>query len=117
MKDMRLAACALLLELAHADGEFTEDERQHLQSAVRRQFGLGAAEASKLLERADLARTDAAHLGHFTSLIAEHYSTDQKTVFAELMRSLAYADGDLAGGEDYLVRKISCLLRLEPGWV
>ena len=29
-KDIRLAACALLLELAHADDEFTEDERQHL---------------------------------------------------------------------------------------
>ena len=50
-------------------------------------------------------------------MIAAHYSTDQKTVFAEIMRGLIWADGDLAGGEDYLVRKISCLLRLEPGWV
>ena len=29
-KDLRLAACALLLELAHADDEFTDEERQHL---------------------------------------------------------------------------------------
>ena len=28
--DLRLAACALLLELAYADDEFTDDEREHL---------------------------------------------------------------------------------------
>ena len=39
-KDIRLAACALLLELAYADEEFTEDEREHLESAIRRQYGL-----------------------------------------------------------------------------
>ena len=37
-KDIRLAACALLLELAHADDEFSDAERTHLESAVRRQF-------------------------------------------------------------------------------
>ena len=41
-KDIRLAACALLVELAHADDEFSEDEREHLESAVQRQFGLDA---------------------------------------------------------------------------
>ena len=46
--DIRLAACALLLELAQADDEFTDDERQHLESAIRRQYGLGQAEAEKL---------------------------------------------------------------------
>ena len=29
-EDVRLAACVLLLELAHADGELTDDERLHL---------------------------------------------------------------------------------------
>ena len=40
-KDLRLAACALLLEIAHADDEFTEDERDHLEQAIRRGFGVG----------------------------------------------------------------------------
>jgi len=46
-EDIRLAACALLLELANADDEFTDDERQHMESAVRRQFGLDATEAEQ----------------------------------------------------------------------
>ena len=116
-KDIRLAACALLLELAHADDEFTAEERDHLESAVRRQFGLGAAEAEKLLELAQQAREEADDLWQFTNLIAENYSLGQKMVLAEIMWGLVYSDGDLASKEDYLMRKISNLLRLEAGYL
>jgi len=116
-KDIRLAACALLLELANADDEFTDDERLHLESAVRRQFGLDAAEAEKLLDLAQQAREEAVDLWQFTNLIAENYSTGQKMVLAEVMWGLVYSDGDLASKEDYLMRKICNLLRLEPGYL
>ena len=116
-KDIRLAACALLLELAHADDEFTDDERQHLESAVRRQFGLEASEAERLLQLAEQERAQAVDLWQFTNLIAESYSIGQKMVLAEIMWGLVYSDGDLAGKEDYLMRKICNLLRLEPGYL
>jgi uncharacterized tellurite resistance protein B-like protein len=116
-KDIRLAACALLLELASADEEFTDDERQHLEAAVRRQFGLDSAEAEKLLDLAQEARDEAIDLWQFTNLIAENYSTGQKMVLAEIMWGLVYSDGDLASKEDYLMRKICNLLRLEPGYL
>jgi uncharacterized tellurite resistance protein B-like protein len=116
-KDLRLAACALLLELANADDEFSADERQHLESAVRRQFGLDSAEAERLLELAQQAREEAVDLWQFTNLIAENYSTGQKMVLAEIMWGLVYSDGDLASKEDYLMRKICNLLRLEPGYL
>lgn len=116
-KDIRLAACALLLELANADDEFTDDERQHLESAVRRQFGLDEEEAAKLLDLAQQEREEAVDLWQFTNLIAENYSTGQKMVLAEIMWGLVYSDGDLASKEDYLMRKICNLLRLEPGYL
>lgn len=116
-KDIRLAACALLLELAHADSDFSDDERLHLQAAVRRQFGLEPAEAERLLALAEEARSQAVDLWQFTNLIAESYSIGQKMVLAEIMWGLVYSDGDLAGKEDYLMRKISNLLRLEPGYL
>jgi len=116
-KDIRLAACALLLELANADDEFTDDERLHLESAVRRQFGLDGDEAEKLLDLAQQARDEAVDLWQFTNLIAENYSTGQKMVLAEVMWGLVYSDGDLASKEDYLMRKICNLLRLEPGYL
>jgi len=116
-KDIRLAACALLVELAYADDQFTEDEREHLQSAVQRQFGLEAAEAQRLLELAEQERKQAVDLWQFTNLIAENYSVGQKMVLAEIMWGVAHSDGKLAGREDYLMRKIFNLLRLEPGYL
>jgi uncharacterized tellurite resistance protein B-like protein len=38
-------------------------------------------------------------------------------VLAEIMWGLAYSDGELAEKEDYLIRKICNLLRLEPGYL
>ena len=115
--DLRLAACALLLELAHADSEFTSDERAHLEAAMRRQFGLGPGDAEKLITLAEEARAEAVDLWQFTNLIAENYSLGQKMVLAEIMWGLVYSDGDLASKEDYLMRKICNLLRLEPGYL
>lgn len=116
-KDIRLAACALLLELAHADDEFGEEEQQHLESAIRRQYGLDEAQAEKLLELAQEERKKAVDLWQFTNLIAENYSLGQKMVLAEIMWGLVYSDGELASKEDYLMRKICNLLRLEPGYL
>ncbi len=116
-RDIRLAACALLVELAHADDEFTDDERKHLESAVQRQFGLDPTEAQKLLALAEQERKQAVDLWQFTNLIAENYSVGQKMVLAEIMWGVAHSDGKLAGREDYLMRKIFNLLRLEPGYL
>ena len=115
--DLRLAACALLLELAYADDEFTEEERTHLEGAIRRQFGLDEEQAGELIHLAEQQRADAVDLWTFTNLVAEHYSLGQKMVLAEAMWGLVYSDGDLGSREDYLMRKISGLLRLEPGYL
>ncbi len=116
-KDLRLAACALLMELAYADSEFTADEQAHLESAVRRQFGLEQEEAERLLELADQERARAVDLWQFTSLIADEYSLGQKMVLLEVMWGLVYSDGELGKKEDYLMQKIGNLLRLEAGYL
>lgn len=116
-RDIRLAACALLLELAYADDEFSEDEFQHLEGAVRRQYGLDKAQADRLIRLAERARAEAVDLWQFTSLIREHYSTGQKMVLAEIMWGLVYSDGELSVNEAYLMRKVCNLLDLEPGYL
>jgi uncharacterized tellurite resistance protein B-like protein len=115
--DLRLAACALLLEMAWADDEFTEEERDHLHSAVRRHWGLGADEADQLIAMAEKARSEATDLYQFTRLIRENYSLGQKMVLAEIMWGLVFADGDLSSREDYLIRKVSGLLDLRIAYL
>ena len=56
-------------------------------------------------------------LWQFTNLIAQNYTVGQKMVLAEIMWGLVYSDGELADKEKYLMRKISHLLGLEPGYL
>ncbi len=116
-EDVRLAACALLIELAYADDEFTEDERRHLTSAVRRQYGLDEANADALIDLAELARREAVDLYQFTKLIKANYSLGQKMVLMEVMWGLVYSDGDLSGDEEILLRKVCHLLDVSPGYL
>ena len=116
-EDVRLAACALLIEIAHADDEFTNDENQHLLSAVRRQYGLESGEAEQLLELAEQARTAAVDLWQFTKLIKDSYSLGQKMVLVEVMWGLVYSDGELSSHEESLMRRVCHLLDLAPGYL
>ena len=116
-RDTRVAACALLLELAHADDQFSERERDHLRAAITRQFALDQGEAEELLALAAQTRAQATDLWQFTSLIKENYSRGQKMVLLEVMWGVVYADGELAEKEEYLMRKICYLLDLAPGYL
>ncbi len=116
-QDVRLAACVLLIEIAHADEDFTEDERQHLSSAVRRQYGLDEDEADQLLELAEQARASAVDLWQFTRLIKQNYSLGQKMVLVEVMWGLVYSDGELSSHEESLMRRVCHLLDLAPGYL
>jgi uncharacterized tellurite resistance protein B-like protein len=114
---LALAACALLLELAHADNEFTQDERSHIEQALTRHFGLPRETARELITLADEERARAVDLYQFTSLMTENYDEGQRMVLAEVMWGLVYADGELAKHESYLMKKLSSLLELRPGYL
>ncbi|HEU4632003.1 MAG TPA: TerB family tellurite resistance protein [Gemmatimonadaceae bacterium] len=114
---VHLAACALLLDVAHADGEFSAAERAHLERVLARHFGLAPEEGERLLALAEEARRGAVDHYQFTSVLQRDYDTGQKMVLAEVMWGLALADGQIAEHEHYLTRKIANLLDLEPGYL
>ena len=112
-----LAACVLLLEIAHADGEFSDAERQHLEQVLDRHFGLPAASGRALLEEAERERRASVDHFSFTQQIRRDYDLGQKMVLAEVMWGLVLADGTVNDHEHYLTRKISNLLDLEPAYL
>src|SRR5262249_2575364 len=115
--EVQLAACALLLELAHADNEFSQTERTHIQNALIRHFGLNQAAATDLITLAEAERSHSIDHFQFTRLINEQYDLGQKMVLAEVMWGVILADGTIADHEAYLVRKLANLLNLEPGYL
>ena len=114
---VQLAACALLLELAHADGEFSSEEQQHLERTLVRHFGLDEATGAELLRLAEEERRKSLDHFQFTRLIAQEYDLGQKMVLAEVMWGVILADGKLSDHETHLVRKIASLMQLEPAYL
>ena len=114
---LHLAACVLLLDVAHADGEFSDAEQAHLERVLERHFSLPPEAGRALMALADEERRKAVDHFRFTSQLQKSYDTGQKMVLAEIMWGVVLADGKIAEHEHYLTRKISNLLDLEPGYL
>jgi uncharacterized tellurite resistance protein B-like protein len=115
--DVRLAACALLLELAHVDGDFSEVERTRLSEVLQRHFGVDASGADALMVEAHVASRQSVDDFVFTRQVVVEYTLEQRLVLAELMWQVVLADGVLAERESYLMRKLANLLELEPAFL
>jgi uncharacterized tellurite resistance protein B-like protein len=116
-RPVELAACALLLELAHADGEFTPEEQRHIERTLVRHFGLDAGTGAELMRLAEAERAQSLDHFQFTRLIAAEYDLGQKMVLAEVMWGVILADGRLSDHEAHLVRKLASLMQLEPAYL
>ena len=114
---VHLAACSLLLEVAYDDGEFTAEERAHLEQVLERHFSLPPESGRQLIELAEQERHGSIDHFQFTRTLNERYDIGQKMVLAEVMWGLVLADGQIAEHEHYLTRKIANLLELEPGYL
>jgi uncharacterized tellurite resistance protein B-like protein len=112
---LRLATCALLLEVAHADDEFTPEERARIESILSTRFGLDRAEAHALMDEADHRRRESVDLHTFTSVITSRYDEHGRFEMARMLWRVVDADGTLSRHEDYLIRKLGILLDLPPG--
>ena len=114
---VQLAACALLLELAHADDEFSAKERTHIEGTLARHFSLQPTEVAELLALAESERSESLDHFQFTRLIASEYDLGQKMVLAEVMWGVILADGKLSDHETHLLRKMASLMQIEPGYL
>lgn len=107
---LRVATCALLLEAAHADEEFSAEERRTLQARVGRRFGLDEAETADLLAVADRQRQQGQGLYEFARLLNEHFPHERKLAVVELLWETVFSDGILDSHEDALLHKVGTLL-------
>jgi uncharacterized tellurite resistance protein B-like protein len=112
LHDPKIAACALFLEMSAIDGEFAEDERALILSALQEHYGLAEEDAADLVESANRERQGSIDLWQFTNRINENYTVEEKLRVIEIVWEIAYADGLLNKHEDYLVHKLADLLRL-----
>ncbi|HEB94765.1 MAG TPA: TerB family tellurite resistance protein [Gammaproteobacteria bacterium] len=107
---LRLACAALLIEVSRADDEITAEEMAAVSLAVRKTFGLSAAETMALIQLAEEEADGATSYHEFTSLINGSYSKEQKIQLLERLWEVVFADAEMEKYEEHLVRKLADLL-------
>lgn len=107
---LRVATCALLLEAAHADREFSDAEREQITRIIRGRFDLDEEAAARLIDLAEEERTASGDLYQFARLINEHYPRPRKLAILELLWTVVYSDGILEAHEDALMHRMGNVL-------
>ena len=111
---VEVATAALLVEVMRLDGA-SQAERDAVLAAVERTFGLAKDEAAAIVALADAEVRESVGYYQFTSLINQHYSSEEKARIVELMWRVAYADATLSAHEQHVIRKLADLLHVAHG--
>jgi len=109
---VRVATCALLVEMAQIDEDFNSIEKNRISEILCDHYGLAKLNAQELVELSQEELRNSVHLWRFTRLINENYSIEEKLKVIEMVWRVVYADGKLDRYEDHLVHRLAKLLNL-----
>ena len=107
-----LAAAVLLLEVAHADGDYHADEEELIGTLLKNHFSVADELLEELLELAEETRHNSSDLHQFTRDINKAFTQPEKEQIIEAIWQLVYADGRLDHFEEALMRQLSSLTGL-----
>ncbi|PUA29762.1 MAG: hypothetical protein B0W54_04120 [Cellvibrio sp. 79] len=108
----QLAVAALLIEVAMADHQFSDQELESLSLSLKSKYSLTPDEISELITLAKSESNHATSLHQFTQIINQHCDGTEKFNLVKAMWEMAFADGNLDKYEDYLIRKVADLIYL-----
>jgi len=112
-RDVRVAACAMMLEVAYADGRLSEDERKLISRSLVGHFGVDARGAEEIMSVAQQQLADATGDVGFASQLVAEYDEDQRITLAEMLHEIASADGWFDGNEEFVLGKLEQWLGVE----
>jgi uncharacterized tellurite resistance protein B-like protein len=108
--DPAFALAALLIETARSDDRVEAREQAIIARVLARRFGLSPGEVTRLVTAAEHGAIQATDLFHFTRVVVEHCSEQERIGVIEMLWDVAFADGALTGDEDTLIRRVAGLI-------
>ena len=110
--ELQIATCVVLLEIAHADDEFSSEEEQRIEQVMKAHFNLSDKTFCEIKAVSEKKRNESIDLWQFTNTIKDNYSHAQKEKVIEMIWQIIYADKILDKYEDYLAHRFAKLLGL-----
>src|SRR5271167_4470431 len=86
------ALAVLLIEIARSDDRVEDREQGIIQRALARRFGLERSEVIRLIKTAEERAIQAIDLFHFTQIVVENFSEEERIGVIEMLWEVAYSD-------------------------
>ena len=112
-KQLQIATAAIFIEMAKADGEFSDDEREHIVVSLKNRFGLEDECVHDLIELSHTELKDSVSLYEFSGVINENFTFEDKYELLKNLWRLIYTDKTLDKYEDHLIKMIGGMLQME----
>ena len=108
--DPHVAAAALMIYVADADGLQGDEERVRMREILAGSYDLAGKELEKVLLAGEKANREAVDFFAFTSVLNRALDEDAKIEFIGILWELVYADGEMHELEDNMVWRIAELI-------
>ncbi len=112
-RKVEIATCALFLEVAKSDDNFSKTEKKLIISLMQSTFDLSENEVEELMKQADEIIENSVSLYEFTDVINSHFSKDQKYRVVKNLWRLILSDEKINKYEEHFIRTINRNLHLE----
>lgn len=109
---VHIATCALFMEVANADNEFSSNEKSHIVNSMKNIFKLDDEYIAELLQSTNKELNESLSLYEFTDIVNKNFKYEDKIEIIRDLWKLSYMDETLHRYEDYFIRKIGGNLNL-----
>lgn len=106
----KLAAAALMVEVALQDGQFDASERSAIEKSLTQKLNLSIDDAKELLELAEDKQNQSVQILSFTKEIKNHFDDQGRAHIMEMLWEVVFSDGEEDNYESNLMRRIAGLL-------
>ena len=110
--DLQRLSIQLLIEVARADTQISEDERETITQAITSNSSLESAELDALLESCVQEVDSSISFHQHVRAINENFDSEQKVQLIAQMWQVAYADNELNEYEEAFIRQIAELIHV-----
>lgn len=112
-RKLQIATCALFVEMAKADSDFSDEERGKIIKIMKQTFHLEDEYVNELLEMSEERVKESISIYEFTSIINNYFSGDEKFDLLKNLWRLIYVDDNLDKYEDFLIKRIGGTLNVD----
>ena len=110
---LQIATCALFLEIANSDDDFSIEEKVFIEKTMKEEFNLNDELVTELLTHATQQTDESVSLYEFTDVINKQFGRNEKLEILKNLWRLVFADGKLDMNEESFMRTISNNMHLE----